>query len=180
LLAFDGSGELLDAFYEVFAVNMRDLGTPVFPRALFAETMRMFPEATRVFVVRQQQRPVAAGIALRFRDTVLVPWAASLRDARNLCPNMLLYWHMMEWAVSQRASVFDFGRSTVGAGTQQFKEQWGGVGTPLTTEYVLFDGASLPDQGTGNPRMQLAIKAWQRLPVPVSTFLGPRVMAHLA
>jgi FemAB-related protein (PEP-CTERM system-associated) len=180
LAVSDGGAALVDDFYSVFARNMRDLGTPVFPRALFSEAARVFPEAMRVFVVRHQERPVAGGVALLFRDTVLVPWASSLREARHLCPNMLLYWAMMEWAVARGARVFDFGRSSIGAGTQQFKEQWGGVGRPLTTEYVLLDGATLPNQGTTNSKMQLAIRVWKQLPVGISTALGPRVMTHLA
>ena len=35
-----GGHELLEDFYDVFATNMRDLGTPVYPRDLF----RLHPE----------------------------------------------------------------------------------------------------------------------------------------
>ncbi len=35
-----GGVELLDAFYDVFAINMRDLGTPVFGRQLFAQIVK--------------------------------------------------------------------------------------------------------------------------------------------
>lgn len=180
LTAEHGRLALVEDFYSVFAHNMRDLGTPVFPKALFVETVRAFPGTAQFFVVRQGDRPVAGGVALTFRDTVLVPWASSLREVRHLCPNMLLYWSMMEWAVSQRCTVFDFGRSSVGAGTQQFKEQWGGVARALHTEYILLNGASVPDQGTTNPRMQFAIGVWQRLPLKVANLLGPRLVAQLA
>jgi FemAB-related protein (PEP-CTERM system-associated) len=180
LTTVSGGVALVDDFYSVFAHNMRDLGTPVFPRALFVETARAFPRTAQFFVVRQGDRPVAGGVALRFRGTVLVPWASSLREARHLCPNMLLYWSMMEWAVNEGCGVFDFGRSSVGAGTQQFKEQWGGVARPLHTEYILLNGGSVPNQGTTNPRMQVAINIWQRLPLKVASLLGPRLIAHLA
>ena len=86
-----GDGVLLPEFYEVFARNMRDLGTPVFPRALFAETLRQFPERARVFLVRRGSRCIAGGIALRLGETVLVPWASALKEFRPLCGNMLLY-----------------------------------------------------------------------------------------
>jgi serine/alanine adding enzyme len=175
-----GGVALVPEFYEVFAPNMRDLGTPVFPRALFLETLRAFPSNSQVFVVRRGEDPIAAGIALTFRDTVLVPWASSLRAFRHLCPNMLLYWQMLEWATGRGLTTFDFGRSSVGAGTQQFKEQWGAVGRPLWTEYVLFEGTEPPDQGTGNPRMRAAISAWTRCPLPIANWLGPRLMRHLA
>lgn len=175
-----GREELLDEFYQVFSENMRDLGTPVFPRSLFSETARHFPNQMRVFVVRDGTQPAAAGIALTFRGTVLVPWASSLRRFRQRAPNMLLYWAMLEWAVEQQLKVFDFGRSSIGAGTQQFKEQWGGTAFPLHTEYAGLGGNAIPDHGTGNPRMQLAIAVWQRLPLAVANLVGPSLIRQLS
>jgi FemAB-related protein (PEP-CTERM system-associated) len=180
LTADSGGAELADDFYAVFATNMRDLGTPVFPRALFTETARVLPGRTRFFIVRSGGRPIAGGVALFFRDTVLVPWASSLREFRQHSPNMLLYWSMMEWAIGQGARVFDFGRSSIGAGTQQFKEQWGGVPRPLFTEYRLLTRATVPDQGTTSPKMRMAIRLWSRLPVSLATTAGSLVSRHLA
>ena len=130
LVAESGGATLVDDFYPVFARNMRDLGTPVYSRHLFLETLRAFPDAARVHVVRHQGLPVAGAVSVRFRDTVLVPWASSLRDYRHLCPNMLLYWSMLEAAIRDGAKVFDFGRSSAGAGTHQFKLQWGAAEIP--------------------------------------------------
>ena len=39
-----GREEELDAFYRVFAVNMRDLGTPVYGREFFGTVLRELPE----------------------------------------------------------------------------------------------------------------------------------------
>jgi serine/alanine adding enzyme len=175
-----GGAALIDEFYGVFAENMRDLGTPVFPEALFRRAAAHFPERFHVFLVRHGHRPVAGGVALTFRDTILVPWASSLRSARQLCPNMLLYWSMMEWGVEKGFATFDFGRSSAGAGTQQFKEQWGGVGQPLFTEYVLLRRDSVPEQGADSSRMQRAVELWQRLPISVAGALGPRIIRHVA
>jgi serine/alanine adding enzyme len=180
LVVVDGGAELAQGFYTVFAENMRDLGTPVFPVALFTEASRAFGAACRFFVVRSGSIPVAGGIALAFRNTVLVPWASSLRAYRQQCPNMLLYWAMMEWSVAQGATIFDFGRSTVGAGTQQFKEQWGGVPRQLFTEHLMLKPGEAPDQGAGSEKIELAVRIWQRLPLPVATLLGPKVIRHVA
>ena len=84
-----GGPELLDDFYTVFAENMRDLGTPVFPRGLFSETLAAL-EHSAVFVVRKDGAPVAASITLGWRDWMLVPWASALKRYRHLSPNMLL------------------------------------------------------------------------------------------
>jgi serine/alanine adding enzyme len=179
LTTADGGAELLDEFYPVFATNMRDLGTPVYSRRLFEETLRAFPERARVFIVNYRGRAVAGSITVAMGETVLVPWASALRDYRHLCPNMLLYWSMLERAVAGGARVFDFGRSSTGAGTHQFKLQWGATETPLHWEYLLLTRQEAPDHGTTNPKFAAAIEGWKRVPLWLANTLGPRIVSHI-
>jgi FemAB-related protein (PEP-CTERM system-associated) len=174
-----GGAGLLDAFYDVFARNMRDLGTPVYDRRFFAEVLRQFPDETRVFLVRHPSGVVAAGISHRHRDTVEVPWASSLKEFRTLAPNNLLYWHIIRFAIEQGGRVFDFGRSTPNEGTYKFKEQWGAKPSPVCWEYRLLTRDSLPDQSPKNPKFRAAIAVWKHLPLPVTTFLGPRLVRSI-
>lgn len=174
-----GGAELVDEFYTVFARNMRDLGTPVYGKALFMRTLASFPDRARVFVVRHDGRPIAAGISLRFRETALNPWASSLREFRHLCPNMLLYWAMIERAILDGVTVFDFGRSTPGGGTHQFKLQWGASELPLCWEYALLSRSEPPDQGPANPKFARAIDLWRRLPLWVANRVGPFIARNL-
>jgi FemAB-related protein (PEP-CTERM system-associated) len=158
---------------------MRDLGTPVYPRAFFERILATFGSAS-VFVVEDSHgTPVAASIALVHLQSMAVPWASSLREFRPLCANTLLYWRMIEHAIASGMTTFDFGRSTPGEGTHQFKEQWGAQATPLHWEYVLEAGAALPDLTNKNPRYQAAIAAWKRLPLPVTRWLGPHIVRSI-
>jgi hypothetical protein len=159
---------------------MRDLGTPVFPQELFRQVVARLPGAARVFVVRRQSQPIAAGIALTWRGTTLVPWASSLREYRSLCANMLLYWSMLQAAIGAGSGVFDFGRSTADGGTQHFKLQWGAADFPLHWEYVLLTGAEPPDHGTSNPKVERVIELWKKLPVWLANALGPSVVRHVS
>ena len=179
LSSTSGGGQLVSEFYPVFARNMRDLGTPVYSSRLFEQTLALFPERARVFVVRQETRALAAAIAIRFRDTVLVPWASSLREFRQLCPNMLLYWAMLEDAVATGARIFDFGRSSPDAGTHAFKLQWGAEATPLHWEYSLLAGATLPDHAPSSPRFHAAVQLWSRLPLWLANAAGPLVVRSI-
>ena len=52
----------LAAFYKVFAENMRDLGTPVFPRSLFETTIDGFQERVWLGLVWVDDHPAAAGL----------------------------------------------------------------------------------------------------------------------
>jgi FemAB-related protein (PEP-CTERM system-associated) len=171
-----GGVELVPAFYQVFSRNMRDLGTPVYPVRFFDAIMQRFPGRARIIVVRLEGEPVAGGLTIRTGDMVEIPWASSVRDSNHLCPNHLLYWHALETAAAEGAAVFDFGRSTPGEGTFKFKEQWRAAPVQLHWEYWLAAGAEIPDHSPKNPRLQFAIEAWKRLPVPVANLIGPRVV----
>ncbi|SDO58500.1 GNAT family N-acetyltransferase [Desulforhopalus singaporensis] len=131
-----GGRELLDSFYLVFAQNMRDLGSPVHHRALFDEVAAELDGFCRVVVVRYDATPVAAAMVFRCRDTLYNPWASSLRHYRPLCPNMLLYWTMLEYGCNSGCTVFDFGRSSPEASTCRFKLQWGARMTPLAWQVI--------------------------------------------
>jgi FemAB-related protein (PEP-CTERM system-associated) len=174
-----GDVGLVDDFYGVFARNMRDLGTPVFPRALFQEALRRLPVDGRIYVVRHQSVPIAASVFLGWRGTVLVPWASSLREYRSLCANVLLYWTMLEAAVEGSYTTFDFGRSTPGGGTHLFKQQWGAIDTPLHWEYPLVSGGRLPDHAASSPRLKVLVSAWQRMPMRLANAIGPEITRQL-
>jgi FemAB-related protein (PEP-CTERM system-associated) len=179
LTAESGGAELLPAFYEVFARNMRDLGTPVYARGFFREVVSAFPAHTRIFVVRHEQRPVAASLVHWHGQICEVPWASSLRESNPLCANVLLYWEMLQFAIGGGCRTLDFGRSTPGAGTFHFKRQWGAEPHPMVWEYWARDRGAVPDLSPANPRFSLAVRAWQRLPVRVASAVGPLIVRNI-
>jgi FemAB-related protein (PEP-CTERM system-associated) len=179
LTAKVGGSELLEDFYTVFVRNMRDLGTPVYSRKLFAEVLNAFPHHTRIIAVYLEGEPVAAGLITWFRGIVEIPWASSIRDYNPLCPNNLLYWTALQHAMSIGSKSFDFGRSTPGEGTYRFKEQWGAKPVQLNWQYLLPDGASLPELNNKNPKFEMAIKVWQKLPLPITRILGPQIVRNI-
>ena len=169
----------LSGFYEVFAQNMRDLGTPVYSQGFFEEVLQTFAGTATVCSVLLDNRVVAAGIAMTYRDSMEMPWASSLRDARPLCPNNLLYWTVIQHAIKLGLRQFDFGRSTPGEGTYNFKEQWGAQPLPLSWEYWTASSAGLPDLSPKNPQYGMAIQAWKRLPLWLTKAVGPRIVRHI-
>jgi FemAB-related protein (PEP-CTERM system-associated) len=160
-----GGEELLDDFYGVFSHNMRDLGTPVFPKRMFEDILTRFPDRARVFVVRMNEKPVAAGYTLGHRDTLEIPSASSLREFNRYSPNMLLYWSILQYAVAE--------------GFKRFKKQWGALPSGLSWHYILQEGKALPRINPDNPKYRLAVNLWRRLPVPLANLIGPQVVKHL-
>jgi serine/alanine adding enzyme len=150
----------------------------VYSRRFFEEVLSTFPASTRVFVVRVENEPVAASITVGWRDRIEVPWASALRAHNDKAPNMLLYWTMLKQAVAAGASTFDFGRSTPDESTYRFKAQWGAQPRELVWEYLGLAGEA-PEHGPGSARFRLAVRAWQRLPVPVATMLGPVIVRNI-
>lgn len=175
----DGGAEAVDDFYEVFARNMRDLGTPVYTKRFFSDVVRTFPDRSRIFVVRHQGRPVAASLVFWHRSMIEVPWASALRESNPLSANVLLYWHMLRFSIERGFSVFDFGRSTPNAGTFHFKRQWGAQPLELVWEYWNASGTAPASMNPDNPKFELAIRLWQKLPVAVTTAIGPHVIRNI-
>lgn len=179
LTARNGGAELLDRFYDVFARNMRDLGTPVYSIALFRQVLANFASQARVFLVEAGPTTVAGAITLRHRGTLEVPWASSRRAFSAQCPNNLLYWRIIEHAIGAGVETLDFGRSTPHEGTYRFKQQWGAEPQALYWEYALIDRAAPPDLSPHNPRYGSAIALWKRLPVAVTNTIGPHIVRSI-
>ncbi|HSW38168.1 MAG TPA: GNAT family N-acetyltransferase, partial [Acidobacteriota bacterium] len=131
-MAVIGGSELTDDFYEVFSENMRDLGSPVHARELFQTLADENILDAVVPVVYCAGRPVAAAMAFAHDGALCNPWSSSLRGFRAMCPNMLLYWTMLEYAVERGCRRFDFGRSSPDAPAFRFKRQWSAEKEPLT------------------------------------------------
>lgn len=169
-----GGAELLGEFYTVFASNMRDLGTPVYPLRWFEVLARHFGPALTVALVRLDDKPVAAAVLLRWRDTLEIPWAAALARYKPLAVNMALYRGALDFAIETGAGRFDFGRSTRGAGTWRFKQQWGAQEQQIW--WRSWPQAPAASEGGVSSVLRAA---WQRLPLPVANRLGPVISPRL-
>ena len=120
-----GKLELLSGFYEVFARNMRDLGTPVYSKDFFAEILKEFPDFCNIVLVRLKGKPAAAAFLIGYRGLLEIPWASTVSDYNRFGINMFMYWEVLKFAIANRYKTFDFGRSTIDSGTFRFKKQWG-------------------------------------------------------
>ena len=100
------------------------------------------------------------------------PVAFFRRQAARACLPVVL-------ALAAGCRRFDFGRSTPGEGTYNFKKQWGARPTLLHWQYLLPEGRSMPELNTKNPKFDLAIKLWRKLPLPVTRLLGPQIVKSI-
>jgi serine/alanine adding enzyme len=175
-----GGLELLEDFYRVFLVNMRDLGSPVHSVDLMRHVLGEFPGRSRIFVIYGSNEPVASALVVGCGKTLRNPWASSLRRYATLGPNMLLYLRMLEHGCDSGYRVFDFGRSTAGEGTYRFKEQWGAEPAPLHWYTISLDGKSLGAESSPAERFRKASQYWSKLPVIVTRVIGPSIRKHIS
>lgn len=175
-----GNTEEIDPFYHVFSINMRDLGTPVYPKSFFHNIFSYFPESSRICTIYDKyEKPVASGFLLGFRDTLEIPWASSIKQYNSKSPNMLLYWSALKYACENGYKIFDFGRTTLGEGTYKFKQQWGAIPLQLYWYYWLNNNTILPDLTPKNPKYKIAIYIWKRLPIPLTKYFGPKIIRNV-
>jgi FemAB-related protein (PEP-CTERM system-associated) len=169
----------LRAFYEIFVRNLRHLGTPAHPIALFENILSVFPDRADILVVKSSTKVISAMFLFKFRDILAEPWVSSLREYHSLYVNNLLYWKAIEYACENDFRIFDFGRSTKGAGTYRFKLQWGARPVPLYYEYFLNLADEIPVVDAVNNQYERYIAVWKKLPLWVTRVIGPRVVKHL-
>jgi len=161
--------------YRVYAQSVRNLGTPVFPRALFREVMaRMDAD---VLTVRHGGKPVASVLSLYWRGTVYPYWGGGTEAARTLRANDRMYVALMAHARARGCTRFDFGRSKVGTGPAAFKKNWGFEGRPLS--YASWSEGERREVNPLNPKYALMVRTWQKLPLPVANAIGPWISRGL-
>lgn len=169
-----------DRFVALYLDNVRRHGTPPLPKRYFSELLRRFGGACDVLtVVDRGGRPVSSVLSFYFRDEVLPYYAGDDVAARELAANDMKYWELMRHAVAKGCRLFDFGRSKVGTGPWSFKKNWGFEPQPLSYEYRLLRRDSVPQNNPLNPKYRALIAVWRRLPLGVTTLIGPRISRSL-
>lgn len=168
-----GGVEQLDAFYAVMAASWREHGTPVFAKSVFGSVARTFGQDARIFVAYQGALPVAAALTGYHNGVVEGLWAGSLSSFRAAQPNYVLYWEMIKHACETKQTIFHLGRSTTGSGAETFKSKWNADAKQLYWQYYLPQGGAMPRLNVDNPKYRLAISAWRRMPLRLTTLIGP-------
>lgn len=172
-------GEHLDRVYDIYARSLRNLGSPVFPRALFHAVAEEFGKECEVLAVWHENRIIAGVVTLLFEDQVLPYYGADLRERSLPGAADFMYWQLMCHAARAGYRVFDFGRSREGTGSYDFKRHWGFEPVPLPYQYILLRGAKVPDLSPSNARLRLVRDIWKRLPLGVTNVLGPLLTRYI-
>lgn len=175
-----GARDQLDSFYDVFAVNMRDLGSPVHSKKFFEAVLQHVPQC-EIGTAWREGRCIGGLFRLTWGDTLVIPWASTLREERVHCPNNALYHATIETAFARGLKKLDFGRSTKDEGTYKFKLQWLAAERELPWYPFAKDGKPISEvEHLGSGGMATIAKIWSRLPLACANFLGPLIRKDIA
>jgi len=166
----------LDTFYDLMLHTYRRLGTPAFPLAFFESIVRNFGPMVDVREVWLDGRAVATSLNFLFREQMHTYYAASSDDAWAMGPNNYMYFEHLLWAGNHGFRVFDFGRSKKGTGPYSFKKHFGATEHPMPYEVLLVKRLDAPNFSPTNPKFDLAVKMWRKMPIPVTKVLGPQLI----
>ncbi|MFQ5754442.1 MAG: GNAT family N-acetyltransferase, partial [bacterium] len=179
-LTFEHAGaEGLQDFYRIWAINMRDLGSPPHSLKFFEEIFKAFGENAHLHLVYDKTQPIGGLMGLTYGDTFAVPWASSLRESFKLCPNMLLYWETIKRASDLGYKTFDFGRSGRNQGTYHFKKQWGAEEKQLYWYTIPVKSKSVKQISGNDSTGKLLTSIWKKLPLNFTIWLGPKIRKYL-
>lgn len=164
----------VDRIYRVYSESVRNLGTPVFSKKYLQVLREVFGQDCDVLMITQAGRDVAGVMNFYFRDQVLPYYGGSIAAARDIrgC-NHFMYWDLMRRSAERGYRFFDFGRSKEGTGPYTFKKNYGFTPEPLHYEYFLVKAQDVPNVNPTNPKYQLLIKTWEKLPLAVANTIGP-------
>ncbi len=166
----------LDSFYKLITVNLRRLGTPAFPRALFENLVHEYGSQVDLTLVYSGHNPVAGAMSFFFRDWMQPYYFGSLDEAKGLAANNFLWWKLIEHAAQTGCRTFDFGRSKKDSGNFDFKKKWNPSIESLSYQVRLVRRKEVPNFSPTNPKFGMATNIWKKLPLGLTQVVGPRVV----
>lgn len=166
----------LNTFYDIYALSVRNLGTPVFPRRLFRNCLELMGDNADLLIVYYKGKAIAGVLTFYYKNTALPYYGGSIPEANHLGPNNFMYWKLMGHALDRGCTQFDFGRSKNCTGAFNFKRHMGFEPTPLPYQYMMLNGREIPNLNPTNPKFKFAITIWRKLPLGLTKAIGPRLV----
>ena len=161
--------------YRVYSESVRNLGTPVFPRALFDAMLDEYGNDADILTISKEGQPIASVLSLYDKGTAYPYWGGGTTGARASRANEMMYYELMRHAARRGCTRFDFGRSKLGTGAFAFKKTWGFEPQPLT--YAVHGEAR--ETNPMSPKYRLQVALWKKLPLWAANRVGPLVARGL-
>ena len=136
--------EAVGEFTRIMRITGQRDGFVTRQEGYFAAMLDNLGEHCRLYMAYSGDEAIAGTLAIHYGDKVWYLYGASSNEHRNLMPNYLLQWRMIQWAVETGCRIYDF-RGVSGDltpdnplyGLYQFKKGFGGEFTEFIGEMDL-------------------------------------------
>lgn len=125
----------LKIFYEIEKKLRKSIGLPPAPYKFFKTIWQYLEEDNLILlpIIEFQNKPIAASMVLKFKDTFYFEYTATDKKYIDLYPNHKLLWEAIKIAQEEyNAKYIDMGRTAVDQESLiYFKEKWNAKAFPL-------------------------------------------------
>jgi FemAB-related protein (PEP-CTERM system-associated) len=174
--------EYMADLYPAYAKAMRELGTPTQGLKFFQNVFEKFPDHFTTVVVRCNGEVLGGTVAALFGDTLYTTWAGLLREYYDLRSSHMMYWGALSYGCANGYEWADLGRSLWDSSHFRFKKLWLTEPRPLYQQYFLNRISEPPAVGgarADDVQYRSFVSVWQRLPLSMTEFLGPRLRKRM-
>ena len=103
-----GSKNDVARFHEIMMeTGLRD-GFVIRSQSYFENMLESLGEHARLYMAYHEGEAVAGTLCIHYGDKVWYLYGASSNASRNVMPNYLLQWEMIQWAIATGCRVYDF------------------------------------------------------------------------
>ena len=169
----------IEEFYKIHARTMRDFGTPTHGLEFFKNCLREFPRNAKVLTVKYNGEAICCQFLFFYKDTVIAVWGSSLKEYKTYHPEQLCIWEVIKYGCEKGYKYFDFGRCLRNTGVYSYKERWGGYPKQLYYQYYLKNAKEAPNFTSMNPKRQKFASIWKKLPLKMTTAIGPLIRKEI-
>jgi len=123
--------EELGVFYELLQETYNRVKVPLVSKMFFDTAFEVLvpKQMAHFFLARHEGEVIGARAVLTYKDLVYDWYAGARSEARKLCPDETLVWHILQWAVEKGYKWFNFGgagKPDEEYGPREFKRRFGG------------------------------------------------------
>ena len=172
------NNERLKEFYNILSISYRNLGSPIISMKYLESLINCFSDRIKLLCIDHNHKMISGVLTFFSNKSVMPYYGGSLPEAAQHSANNFMYWELMKLACDQGFKYFDFGRSRIGSGSFNFKKNWGIEPKPLYYDYFLVGKKELPNFSPSNSKFAIARRIWHRLPLKLTTYLGPKLVPY--
>lgn len=136
--------EGLDDFYAMMLQTSARDGFAPRSKAYFEKFINGLGDCCRLYLCYHGDTPLSGAITTNYAGRTFYVYGASSNENRNLMPNHLMQWTMMQWAIETGCALYDFGgiafyedESNPAYGVYKFKKGFNGAVCIYAGEFTL-------------------------------------------